>query len=68
MRASRGSKIRLPAGVTITGWDGVLKTRIAVERVDPQAAGAAAADAHGRRLSALLRHADGRHPDARRSR
>ncbi|MGE3509632.1 MAG: Ig-like domain-containing protein, partial [Vicinamibacterales bacterium] len=29
-----GLAIRLPAGVTITGWDGVLKTRIAVERVE----------------------------------
>ena len=30
-----GFEVQLPAGVTITGWDGVLKTRIAVERVEP---------------------------------
>ena len=30
-----GLEIRLPAGVTITGWDGVLKSRIAVERIMP---------------------------------
>lgn len=30
-----GLEIKLPAGVTITGWDGVLKTRIAVERITP---------------------------------
>jgi RHS repeat-associated protein len=30
-----GLEIRLPAGVTITGWDGVPKTRIAVERIMP---------------------------------
>jgi RHS repeat-associated protein len=30
-----GLEIRLPAGVTITGWDGVVKTRIAVERIMP---------------------------------
>jgi len=29
-----GLEIRLPAGVTITGWDGVKKTRIAVEKID----------------------------------
>lgn len=29
----RGLSIKLPAGVTIQGWDGVPKTRIAVERV-----------------------------------
>lgn len=29
-----GLEIRLPAGVNIVGWDGVTKTRIAVERVD----------------------------------
>jgi RHS repeat-associated protein len=30
-----GFSVILPAGVTITGWDGVKKTRIAVERIDP---------------------------------
>jgi RHS repeat-associated protein len=30
-----GFAVVLPAGVTITGWDGVKKTRIAVERIDP---------------------------------
>lgn len=30
-----GFSVVLPAGVTITGWDGVKKTRIAVERIDP---------------------------------
>jgi RHS repeat-associated protein len=30
-----GLEVKLPAGVTITGWDGVRKTRIAVERHDP---------------------------------
>ncbi len=30
-----GLEITLPAGVTITGWDNVRKTRIAVERHDP---------------------------------
>lgn len=30
-----GVAITLPAGVTITGWDGVLKTRLAVERLTP---------------------------------
>lgn len=30
-----GLEIKLPAGVTITGWDGVVKTRIAVERIMP---------------------------------
>ena len=29
-----GLAITLPAGVTITGWDGVKKTRIAVQRID----------------------------------
>ena len=29
-----GLEIRLPAGVEITGWDGVKKTRIAVEKVE----------------------------------
>jgi RHS repeat-associated protein len=29
-----GFEITLPAGVTITGWDGVQKTRIAVERIE----------------------------------
>ena len=29
-----GVEVRLPAGVTITGWDGVKKTRIAVERIE----------------------------------
>ena len=30
-----GFAVVLPAGVSITGWDGVKKTRIAVERIDP---------------------------------
>ena len=30
-----GFEVVLPAGATITGWDGVRKTRIAVERVTP---------------------------------
>jgi RHS repeat-associated protein len=30
-----GFSVVLPAGVTIRGWDGVLKTRIAVERIEP---------------------------------
>ena len=30
-----GLEIKLPAGVTITGWDGVRKTRIAVEKIMP---------------------------------
>lgn len=30
-----GLEVKLPAGVTITGWDGVVKTRIAVERITP---------------------------------
>ena len=30
-----GFAVVLPAGVTIRGWDGVLKTRIAVERIEP---------------------------------
>lgn len=30
-----GFAITLPAGVSITGWDGVKKTRIAVERIEP---------------------------------
>ena len=30
-----GLKITIPAGVTIIGWDGVPKTRMAVERLDP---------------------------------
>lgn len=30
-----GLEIKLPAGVTITGWDGVNKTRVAVERITP---------------------------------
>jgi len=34
-----GLEIKLPAGVTITGWDGVVKTRIAVERYDPDKIG-----------------------------
>lgn len=29
-----GLEIRLPAGATITGWDGVPKTRIAVEKIE----------------------------------
>jgi len=31
-----GLKVTLPAGVSITGWDGVTKTRIAVERIAPE--------------------------------
>jgi RHS repeat-associated protein len=31
-----GLSITLPAGVSITGWDGVTKTRIAVERIAPE--------------------------------
>ena len=31
-----GLQITLPAGVRITGWDGVVKTRIAVERIMPE--------------------------------
>jgi len=34
-----GLAVKLPAGVTITGWDGVVKTRIAVERHDPDKLG-----------------------------
>jgi RHS repeat-associated protein len=34
-----GLAVTLPAGVTIRGWDGVLKTRIAVERFDPDQLG-----------------------------
>ncbi len=34
-----GLEVKLPAGVTITGWDGVVKTRIAVERHDPDKLG-----------------------------
>lgn len=30
-----GFAITLPAGATITGWDGVKKTRIAVQKIDP---------------------------------
>lgn len=30
-----GLEIKLPAGVTITGWDGVVKSRIAIERIMP---------------------------------
>jgi len=30
-----GLVIKIPAGVSIVGWDGVVKTRIAVERLDP---------------------------------
>jgi len=30
-----GVEITLPAGVTITGWDGLLKTKIAIERLSP---------------------------------
>jgi RHS repeat-associated protein len=29
-----GVEVRLPAGVSITGWDGVKKTRLAVERIE----------------------------------
>ena len=32
-----GASITLPAGVTITGWDGTLKTKIAIERLSPDA-------------------------------
>jgi RHS repeat-associated protein len=30
-----GLAVTLPAGVTITGWDGVLKTKLAIERLSP---------------------------------
>ena len=30
-----GLEIKIPAGTTITGWDGVPKSRIALERLDP---------------------------------
>jgi hypothetical protein len=30
-----GLSVRVPAGVTIQGWDGVIKSRMAVERVAP---------------------------------
>jgi RHS repeat-associated protein len=30
-----GFALTLPAGVTVTGWDGALKTRIAIERLSP---------------------------------
>jgi RHS repeat-associated protein len=32
-----GASVTLPAGVTITGWDGTVKTRIALERLSPEA-------------------------------
>jgi RHS repeat-associated protein len=32
-----GASITVPAGVTITGWDGTVKTRIAIERLSPDA-------------------------------
>jgi len=32
-----GVSITLPAGVTITGWDGTVKTRVAIERLSPDA-------------------------------
>ncbi|MGH6690375.1 MAG: IPT/TIG domain-containing protein, partial [Gammaproteobacteria bacterium] len=32
-----GASITLPAGVTITGWDGTVKSRIAIERLSPDA-------------------------------
>lgn len=28
-------EIHLPAGTTISGWDGVAKTRMAIERIEP---------------------------------
>ena len=34
-----GVSVNLPAGVTITGWDGVPKTRMAIERVQPDKLG-----------------------------
>jgi RHS repeat-associated protein len=34
-----GVAITLPAGVTITGWDGVVKSRMAIERVQPDKLG-----------------------------
>jgi RHS repeat-associated protein len=32
-----GASVTLPAGVTITGWDGAVKTHIALERLSPEA-------------------------------
>jgi RHS repeat-associated protein len=32
-----GVSVTLPAGVTITGWDGTVKTRVAIERLSPDA-------------------------------
>jgi len=32
-----GASITIPAGVTITGWDGTVKTKIALERLSPDA-------------------------------
>ena len=32
-----GVSITIPAGVTITGWDGTVKTQIALERLSPEA-------------------------------
>jgi len=32
-----GASVTLPAGVTITGWDGTVKTRIVLERLFPEA-------------------------------
>lgn len=34
-----GVSVTLPAGVTITGWDGVLKSRLAIERIQPDKLG-----------------------------
>ena len=34
-----GVSVTLPAGVTITGWDGVVKTRMAIERIQPDKLG-----------------------------
>ena len=32
-----GFSLTIPAGVTITGWDGTVKTKIAIERLSPAA-------------------------------
>ena len=61
---SRGLALTLPAGVSIIGWDGVPKTRIA-DRAHRarQAARAARRPCRSRRLAAVLRHPDGRHSE-----